>query len=522
MDTISTDVLVIGSGFGAAAPALRLSQAGARVVVVEKGPRLRPFGDFRQTQDPQYLRRYLKSVSGDHLNLTYAEALGGASAFYEMVSLRAPSKAFEQVDADRRRLWPAGLDRAALDPFYALAERMLEVEQIPAEEVPKTGLVFSLLMKNLGYSCDRARYAVRGCVGSGRCVTGCIYGAKRWLMMNYLPQAVEAGAVVETDLEAIAIRPLVDLRRARRAGSLRALPHRYEVVCRGAADPGRLRRFRARIVVLGGGTVGTAQLLLRSRRHLPFLSEHVGRNIAFNGSVKAAAILPDGFPDADMFSGRSHPGVISYEFLESHGITLFPVKPLPLQLVAAARIRLEGDDREPADWGAPHVELMRLYRHRMIILDALGLTPPGGVLTLAHDDSPALRLEPSPELRTYHDRVEALLRSILLRNGCRPIRAEFADTSGVPYGDLHFFTAHQVGSCRMADRKADGVVDVSGEVFDYPGLFVSDGAAVPTSLAVNTSLTILANAERITAGILARHSVTRGHAEATPVVRAAP
>ena len=75
----------------------------------------------------------------------------------------------------------------------------------------------------------------------------------------------------------------------------------------------------------------------------------------------------------------------------------------------------------------------------------------------------------------------------------------------MPHGDIHFSTAHQVGSCRMADTKQRGVVDASGEVFDYPGLYVSDGAAIPSSLAVNTSLTILANAERIAAGILDRY-----------------
>ncbi len=82
---------------------------------------------------------------------------------------------------------------------------------------------------------------------------------------------------------------------------------------------------------------------------------------------------------------------------------------------------------------------------------------------------------------------------------------EFVDHEGAPYRDLHFSTAHQVGSCRMADSKARGVCNAAGEVFSYPGLYVSDGAAIPTSLAVNTSLTILANAERITDGILRRY-----------------
>ena len=193
MTYIDTDVLIIGSGFGAAAPALRLAQAGFRVVMVEKGPRIDPLRDFRQTQDPKYLLRYLKGLSGDHLNLTYAEALGGGSGFYEMVSLRAPRQAFAQVDHNGAQLWPAQLDRATMDPYYDIAEQMLSVEQIAPHEVPKSGLVFAQMMKNLGYSCERARYAVRGCLGSGFCITGCIYGAKQSLLLNYLPQAVEAG-----------------------------------------------------------------------------------------------------------------------------------------------------------------------------------------------------------------------------------------------------------------------------------------------------------------------------------------
>src|SRR5207245_873291 len=179
-----------------------------------------------------------RGTPGDHLSLTYAEALGGGSGFYEMVSLRAPSVAFDQMDAQGRRLWPEGVDRAALDPYYDVAERMLHVSQIPLAEVPKTGLVFAQLMKNLGYSVDRARYAVRGCQGSGFCVTGCVYGAKQSLFLNYLPQAVAAGAEIETDLEALSIVPLP------------GAPYRYQVLCRGHTGGRDPVRFVAKLVVL--------------------------------------------------------------------------------------------------------------------------------------------------------------------------------------------------------------------------------------------------------------------------------
>ena len=504
METRLTDVLVIGSGFGAAAPALRLAQAGWSVTILEKGPRIGPGGEaFRQTQDPKYLLRYLKGLSGDHLGLTYAEALGGGSGFYEMVSLRAPTVAFEQVDGEGRRLWPAGLTRADLDPYYDIAERMLRVEQIAERDVPKSGQVFALMMKSLGYSCDRARYAVRNCLGSGYCVTGCIYGAKQSLHVNYLPQAVAAGAEILCGIEALSIARLPRARR--RSGSNTSLPYRYLVRCRVGEGPGEEVEYRARIVILGGGTVGTARLLLASGETLPRLSTQVGRNVAFNGSVKAAAILPDSFPEGDMFQGRSHPGMISYEFLESHGISIFAVKPLPVQLIAAARLRLAGLPRRPDWWGEDHVALMRHVRHRMIALVSLGLTPPSARIRLDARGRTQLEMEPSRELERYERDIYQLLASILERNGCRLVETPAIDHHGMTQEGLHFSTAHQTGSCRMADAPERGVADASGEVFGYPGLYVTDGAAIPSSLAVNTSLTILANAERIAAGIVERY-----------------
>ncbi len=502
MRTIKTDALVIGSGFGAAPPALRLAQAGFRVVVVEQGPAINPYTDFKQTQDPQYLLKYLKGMSGDGLSVTYAEAMGGGSGFYEMVSLRAPSKVFRQTDGGGRRLWPGGIDRELLDPYYDVADEMLLVEQIAPELVPKSGLVFSLMMKNLGYSCERVRYAVQGCLASGFCVTGCVYGAKQSLLVNYLPQAVKAGAAIETDLEALTVRVL---HRFVKDGPLNDIGYRYDVYCKRRTGRRERIRFRTKLLILAGGTIGTAKLLLQSRDNLTSLSHQVGRNIAFNGSVKAAALLPDHFPDGDMFAGRSHPGMMSYHFLESRGITISAAKPLPLQAVAAARLRLDGDTRTPSFWGAPHVELMQQYRRRMMVLVAFGMTPPLGVLEIQEPRGFDLQLKITDPLRRYFRDTKHLLHSILLRNGCRLVDAEFVNQQGAPYSDLHFSTSHQVGSCRMADSKAHGVCNIAGEVYSYPGLYVSDGAAIPTSLAVNTSLTILANAERITDGILRRY-----------------
>jgi len=512
------DAIVVGSGFGAAPPALRLAEAGHRVLLLEKGPDIVPERDFRQTQSPAYLRRYLKSIAGDHLNVTYAEGLGGGSGFYEMVSLRAPSKAFAQRDERGRRLWPAGIDRAALDPYYERAERMLDVSQIAEADIPKTGLVFAMLLRRLGLTCDRARYAVRNCQGSGYCVTGCIFGAKQSLHMNYLPAARAAGLEIRTETEVLEIEPVGGVgdspeRRSERREPVNGAP-RWLVRCRDAG--GRETRLAARVLVLAGGTVGSARILQRSRATMPWLSGQVGAHVAFNGSVKAAAILPDDVPDADLFTGRSHPGMICYDFLESHGITIAAVKPFPLQIVAGAHLAPPGGDPRRDYWGRDHVALMRRLRRRSIILYATGLTPPRARITTRGDGPTRVSLALDDELQRYCREVEALLQSLLVRSGCTLLPMAYLDPSGSPYETTHFFTTHHVGSCRMADRETDGVVDSHGEVFGYPGLYVSDASTLPSSLAVNTSLTVLANAERIADGIVARFDASARTAGGTP------
>jgi choline dehydrogenase-like flavoprotein len=152
---------------------------------------------------------------------------------------------------------------------------------------------------------------------------------------------------------------------------------------------------------------------------------------------------------------------------------------------------------------------MQQYRHRMMVLVAFGMTPPLGAIIRKENGGFETRLPLSDDLRSYYNETKDLLHSIFTGNGCRIVEAKFVDGDGSPHEELHFSTAHQVGSCRMADRKTHGVVDANGEVFDYPGMYVTDGAAIPSSLAVNTSLTILANAERVAAGILARVRVGR-------------
>lgn len=497
MDTKYLDVTVVGSGFGAGPPALRLQRAGLSTVILEKGPNIDPGKDFRITQDPKYLLKYLKSLKSDTLTMNYIEGLGGGSGFFEKVVLRAPDFVFRQKDKNGLSLWPDKINRKKLDPYYKIAEIMLRAHQISPERIPKTGQVFSLLMKNLHYSVDRARYSDSHCTGCGYCVFGCTHNSKESLLVNYLPKAADHGTRIHTDKEVLEVRSLMEESRQLSLRSAGFIPYRFEALVRDVKT-NEIIKYRSKYLVLAAGTIGTAKILLNSRKNLSELSEQVGKNIAINGSVKSAAILPEWCPDGDMFTGQSHAGIVSYEFLESHGIMISAVKALPLQLFGTARLSLNGEKY----WGAEHVELMRKYRRRVIILDAHGVTPPGAELIMKKSDSVKLKMNIGSDLINYHSNTKKVMDSILMENGCQLLNIDYVDRKGQNYNDLHFHTAHQVGSCRLSNNRSTGVANSNGEVFGYPGMYITDGAAIPSSTGVNISLTILANSERITDGIL--------------------
>lgn len=496
MKTLKTEVLIIGSGFGAAPPALHFCEKGFNVLMIEKGDNIIPEKDFKQTMDPKYLLKYIKSIKGDGLQLTYAEGLGGGSGFYEMVSFRAPSLAFKLKDIKGRKLWPSELQRKTLDPYYGLVEKKLNVHQIEKDCIPKNGVVFSKMMRNLGYSVDRVNYSVKDCRGASFCVAGCSFGSKQNMITTYLRRAEQLGLKKLTNTQAVRILPLyTNGYHPADKNRIKEVPYRYSVV---AYTGSKRINILTKILVLAAGTVGTSVLLLNSKKDLIRMSDHTGKNININGSVKTLGLLPDNFIRGDMFVGMSHPGVVSFEFLESRGITISTSKPLPVDAVSTAHFSVEGETRQPSWWGRANVDFMKKYRHRTLVLYALGLTSTTAELVKNGGGTykPVLKID--DRFRKYYYETTELLHSIFRRNGASVVNLDFIDGEGNEHRDIYIYTAHMTGSCRMADDISLGVVDKNCEMFNYPGLFVTDGAVIPSSLAVNPYLTILANSERAT------------------------
>src|SRR4051812_44745526 len=138
----TTDVLIIGTGFGGSIPGYYLAAGGARVIMLERGPRLSS-ADFTQSLEIGGYNRIVDSIQGTGINVTAGNYVGASSVVYYAASLRARGFVFGRRATLGRRLWPASTTRHTLDKWYRRAEDALPVSQLRWDDVPYAGGVFA-------------------------------------------------------------------------------------------------------------------------------------------------------------------------------------------------------------------------------------------------------------------------------------------------------------------------------------------------------------------------------------------
>lgn len=516
------DACVIGSGFGGSILSYYLAHAGQSVVVLERGRRI-PTRDLQLDLDPKELLKALTTFIGNGITVLAGTVVGGGSIVYSGASLRAPSFVFEREQSGQR-IWPKRLSREALNPYYRRAERGLGVIQLGFDEVAKRGGVWGERMNRLGYRVDPMRQATTRCIHCGFCNTGCKFHRKNHLTLNYLRGAERAGAEIRADSEVIQVRPA--------DGGYRVLygPRDDSSLTQPKApDLGSAREIQADRVICAGGAIGTAGLLLRSREFLPGLSDQLGRNLSGNGDLSLAALLPEDASLPGRGRVRHYQGVamdtVCYEFLESHGFIIIT------QHLLSQACLLNDDGRGTGQWwGLEKKHVMRRYGDDMLGLAVIGVDGSPGTVFPGPDPGDATQVSPAfgvadinypidPETERLYTDARRIVGRLVRRMG-----GKFLDlTFNVSAQDETAFSAHPLGTARLADTPGLGVANADGEVFGYPGLYVADGAAVPTALGVNPSLTIAALAERIAARLVKR--LGADHApppDANPVVERRP
>ncbi len=505
------DVLVIGSGFGGSVSALRLTEKGYRVGVLEAGKR---WTDSTLPTTSWNLRRFLwfprlglrgiqrLTLLDDVMALSGA-GVGGGSLVWANVAYEPHEEAFSDPQWDGITNW-----KQELAPFYDQARRMLGVVTNPAESpadrimrdvAARLGVEDTFEPTPVAVTFGEPGVTVpdpyfggagpprTGCILCGGCMTGCRHGAKNRLDLTYLHLAERNGAIVHPEHQAVDVRPLP-------GGG-------YEVA---AVRPGawfrrRRRTFTADQVVFSAGTLGTAKLLLGLRQsgRLSALSPRLGMHFRTNSEAlvgaterrpevdysKGVAISSSFRPDAHTHiepvryeRGSNAMGLLSTIMVDGGGGV-----PRPLRFAVAAIVHPVTFLRSLS---------VRRWAERTIIL----------LVMQSLDNSLRLGLRRSGRLRTKQESGKPNPTFIPVANRAARITAELID--GDPGSSINEvllnapLTAHAIGGACIGASIERGVVDPYQRLFGHAGLHVADGSAITANLGVNPSLTIAAMTER--------------------------
>ncbi|MFA5889871.1 MAG: GMC family oxidoreductase [Actinomycetota bacterium] len=504
MSTEKTDVLVIGTGFGGAIPAFHLAAGGAKVLMLERGPWL-DTSDLSQDYQLGTYTRILDLVMGTGVEVIAGNCVGGSSVVYLAASMRAPTFVFERK-ANGVSQWPASVTRGSLDPWYDIVEENLPVAQQPWNEVSYSGGLWAGACARAGGTCNPVPVAVNlsQCGRCGWMATGCVYGAKRSMLTNYLPAAVSAGAEIRPLHEVQFIGPAASPGYRYAVNYLTINPDDYRAQTGGGV-------IEAKVVVCAAGALGTPVILKRSAQALGSIPNAVGRYFSPNGDHVSLALFNEdkvkellglerapGVPYAAHSIGRSI-GTTSFDQLD-------PSLPEGLryalqQIYYPPIVNLmpeDGVEGDPVWFGADKKELSKKWPSWMSVLamvedeneGVFGTPPPTGNFTRLASAASLAQLTYKPSERTLAARADAdvKVRSIVEQDGLGSF-LEWKQTE-------NSLSAHPLASCRMGDDPAISALDDHNELRGHPGLFVTDGSAVPTSLCVNPSITIAALAER--------------------------
>jgi cholesterol oxidase len=514
------DWLVIGSGFGGSVSALRLSEKGYSVGVLECGRR---FADHEFPKSTADLKRYFWNprlgMKGIFRLTTFKDVsvvsgcgVGGGSLGYAC-TLYVPPK---QFFADRQ--WAGIADwETELAPHYAEAQRMLGVNENPHDD-PADQLLREL-GEELGvgdtykhtpvgiYFGERGRTVPdpyfggegpdrTGCALCGRCMVGCVHGAKNTLVKNYLWFAERIGANVMPERTVVDVRPL--------GASDGSQGYEVESVRSGAWLRKERRVHRARGVVVAAGPLGTNRLLQKCRLEgsLPAISSRLGELVRTNSESILTVTVPEDYPD---------------DLIERVAITS-SIYPDPNTHIETVTYGDDGDSMrllytlltgDGTRFTRPLKLLGQIARHpgRLAkVLFAKRWSRRTIILLVMQtlDNAIALRPRKGPFgsfwLQTEQDPERPNPTFIRIANKAAEWFAE--RTGGIAQSSVTeaLFnipsTAHILGGAVIAADPSGGVVDSAHHVFGYENLLVCDGAAVPANVGVNPSLTITALAER--------------------------
>jgi|TARA_B100001971_G_C18241562_1_gene571304 cholesterol oxidase len=506
------DYIIIGSGFGGSVSALRLSQKGYKVLVIEKGqwwksqdfprtnwnlkkwfwlPSLRFFGFFKIT--------FLK-----HVGILSGVGVGGGSLVYANTLPRPRSAFFKSGSWAEIQDW-----QSTLEPYYIIAEKMLgatlnsqlfDADLALKELAKQTKCEKGFESTNVGVFFGEPEQIVpdpyfegkgpdrEGCRYCGACMTGCRHNAKNSLDLNYLYLATNIGAEI---IEKNIVTKIIP--NSNTDGS-----DGYTVTFKNSFSflPTKKHHVKSRGIVFSGGVLGTVRLLLNMKeKHLLKLSNKTGEDIRTNNESLIYVVSKDSSKD---FSKGVAIGSIFPSDENSHiepvrygaGSNFWKLMGVPLTFGSNIFVRigklLFDFVRHPISW--LRIYFTKKFSERSIILlfmqhlDSTVKFKKGLFNLTSHISTGIAPSAFIPEAKELAENASKII------NG-KPFVLCTEALTGIPT------TAHILGGAVIGKTAKTGVIDENHKVFGYENMYVCDGSAVSANPGVNPSLTITAMTE---------------------------
>ncbi len=466
---------------------------------------------------------------GDDMHVLVGCGLGGGSLVNAGVALRPDPRVFQDP------VWPGQIAQdGLLDKGYELARQWLSPARDPqafdhtkVQALSKAATavggqpVAPEIVVSFADAVSAGGIAQPACTRCGDCCGGCNVGAKNTVAMTYLPDAVRHGAELFTGAKVSHIEKLAS--------------DTWQVHCRDMNSDNRsvnaTRQLSADRVILSAGTLGSTEILLRSRNKGLVLSDRIGQRFSANGDIIAFGY------DTDVAVNAIGVGAPIKEGLSPVG--------------ASVSAQLEINDVDSLDNGlcvqegvlpsslAPMLPVMFVPNGRLLgalksLISGVYNGPLSRLQTffaVSHDSaSGRFELEkghlvlkwPQAQDEPVYQRLDTILGKLVSEIGGSYIKNPLA---GTVMGHQPA-TAHPLGGCGIGHNAASGVVDHKCRVFSesvdsmavHDGLYVIDGAIIPRSLGVNPLLTITALAERAMLHFAADNVLNLDHEPNKPLV----
>jgi cholesterol oxidase len=512
MNNLDYDYVIIGSGFGGSVSALRLSEKGYKVLVIEKGKWFKS-EDFPKTNwnlkkwiwEPKLgLKGFFKMTFLNHVSVLSGVGVGGGSLTYAN-TLPVPKQHFFNSGS-----WSALNNwEEVLKPFYATAYKMLGATT--NSKFYAADLAIKQLAKNIGKedNFEATKVAVyfgeagktvedpyfngkgptrTGCTYCGACMTGCRFNAKNTLDKNYLFLAQQLGATIIAEKEVFNVTTINSTDGSRG----------YKVEYKTSIGKKATSAITTKGVIFSGGVLGTVPLLLKLKQHsLPNLSDKVGCNVRTNNESLLLVTSTD--KKHKDFSKGIAIGSILHTDKNSHlepvrygeGSGFFRMLTIPMVYSKSLLIRFLGI------FGVFLKQPLKIFKTAFTKNYATRTTVLLFMQTL--DSTLQLKLGKITKLKskTEDGKKPSAFISEALKLGKRYGK----QVNGIPYANFTDVllgsptTAHILGGSVMAESAEKGVIDKSNNVFGYKNMLICDGSAISANPGVNPSLTITAITE---------------------------